>query len=190
MIAFWTRLSMPKGKITMRGRIMAGSQAVIAHQESGQALFIEYDPPDIRLPRIMVDYCQKVASVTGIPLFVIEREVHSVKMACAFEHQGLGLLARLDANEYEGLSSFDARWIGQLADGSDVYEGQWQSPRPGDPRGVVLVVERDRVVVFGGTSLVKETLVPLEWPGVSRERNETQEKSFKRMSAPGALNVH
>jgi len=59
---------MHKGKITMLGRIMAGSQAVIAHHESGQALFIEYDPPDIRLPRVIVYYCQQVASVTGITL--------------------------------------------------------------------------------------------------------------------------
>src|SRR6266404_7969275 len=134
MVAFWTRLSMHKGKITMLGRIMAGSQAVIAHNEAGQALFIEYYPPDIRLPRVIIDYCQKVASVTGITLFVIDREVNSVQMACDFEHQGLGLLSMLDANEYEGLSSFDARWIGKLEDGSEVYEGQWQSPRPGDPR--------------------------------------------------------
>jgi hypothetical protein len=190
MIAFWTRISMHKGKITMLGRIMAGSQAVIAHNESGQALFIEYYPPDIRLPRVIVDYCQKVASVTGITLFVIDREVNSVKMACDFEHQGLGLLSMLDANEYEGLSSFDARWIGQLADGSEVYEGQWHSPRPGDPRCFVIVVERERVLVFWGTSWVKETLAPLEWPGVYRERNETQEKSFKRMIAHGALNVN
>jgi len=30
MIAYWSRVAMHKGKITMRGRIMAGSQAVIA----------------------------------------------------------------------------------------------------------------------------------------------------------------
>ncbi len=190
MIAFWTRISMHKGKITMLGRIMAGSQAVIAHNESGQALFIEYYPPDIRLPHVIIDYCQKVASVTGITLFVIDREVNSVKMACDFEHQGLGLLSMLDANEYEGLSSFDARWIGKLEDGSEVYEGQWQSPRPGDPRCFVIVVDRERVLVFWGTSAVKETLAPLEWPGVYRERNEMQEKSFKRMIAHGALNVN
>jgi hypothetical protein len=128
--------------------------------------------------------------VTGITLFVIDREVNSVQMACDFEHQGLGLLSMLDANEYEGLSSFDARWIGKLEDGSEVYEGQWQSPRPGDPRCFVIVVERERVLVFWGTSAVKEPLAPLEWPGVYRGRNETQEKSFKRMIAHGALNVN
>ena len=42
MVAFWTRISMHKGKITMLGRIMAGSQAVIAHNEAGQALLVVY----------------------------------------------------------------------------------------------------------------------------------------------------
>ena len=54
----------------------------------------------------------------------------------------------------------------------------------------MIVVERDRVLVLWGTSSVKETLDPLEWPGVYRERNETQDKSFKRMIAHGALNVN
>ena len=42
MIAYWSRRSMHKGKITMLGRIMAGSQAVIAHDDAGQALFVAY----------------------------------------------------------------------------------------------------------------------------------------------------
>jgi len=36
---------MHKGTITMLGRIMAGSQVVIAHDDAGQALFVAYDPP-------------------------------------------------------------------------------------------------------------------------------------------------
>ena len=40
---------MHKGKITMRGRIMAGSQAVISHDETGQAVFVAYYPPDLHL---------------------------------------------------------------------------------------------------------------------------------------------
>src|SRR6516164_11596529 len=35
MIAYWSRRSMHKGKITMLGRIMAGSQGVIAHDNTG-----------------------------------------------------------------------------------------------------------------------------------------------------------
>ena len=38
MIAYWSRKAMHKGQITMRGRLMAGSQAVISHEETGQAV--------------------------------------------------------------------------------------------------------------------------------------------------------
>jgi hypothetical protein len=44
MIASWSRLSMHKGKITMLGRIMGGSQAVIAHDAAGYAVFVPYYP--------------------------------------------------------------------------------------------------------------------------------------------------
>jgi hypothetical protein len=40
MMASWSRVRMHQGKITMLGRIMAGSQAVIAHHAAGQALFV------------------------------------------------------------------------------------------------------------------------------------------------------
>ena len=76
MIAFWTKASMHKGKITMFGRIMAGSQGVIAHNQAGQAVFVEYYPPDIRMPRMIVTYCQKVVTATGIEVFVIDREAN------------------------------------------------------------------------------------------------------------------
>ena len=52
---------MHKGKITMLGRIMAGSQAVIAHDDAGQAVFVAYYPPDIHLSQVIVAYCQQVA---------------------------------------------------------------------------------------------------------------------------------
>jgi hypothetical protein len=87
MIAFWTTASMHKGKITMLGRIMAGSQAVVAHNEDGHALLVDYYPPDIRLPRMILDYCQRIVSTTGIELFVIDREVNSVNMAPALTHE-------------------------------------------------------------------------------------------------------
>jgi predicted ATPase len=44
MIASWRRVARPKGKISMRGRIMAGSQALIAHPEAGQAVFVASFP--------------------------------------------------------------------------------------------------------------------------------------------------
>jgi hypothetical protein len=37
MIAYGSRVPMPQGQITMLGRSMAGSQAVIAPSEAGQA---------------------------------------------------------------------------------------------------------------------------------------------------------
>jgi hypothetical protein len=84
MIAYWSRVAMPKGKITMRGRIMAGSQAVIAHNEAGQALFVEYSPPDRPLSQSIVDYGHKMVEATGNCLFVADRAVNAVAMASAF----------------------------------------------------------------------------------------------------------
>src|SRR5262249_26430074 len=75
MIAYWSHLPMHKGKITMLGRIMAGSQAVIAHDETGHAVFVEYHPPDIHLSQVIVAYGQQVAWATGSALFVIDRAV-------------------------------------------------------------------------------------------------------------------
>ena len=190
MIAFWTRKSMHKGKITMLGRIMAGSQAVVAHNEDGQALFVEYYPPDIRMPHFIVQYCQKVMETTGIDVFVIDREVNSVDMAREFEKNDIGLLSMLDRNEYEGLSSWTVTQIGTLADGSSVYEGKWAEERENDPRHFVIVETADRVLPYWGTSKVKEALCPLEWPEVYRERTEIQEHRFKEMKAHGALDVN
>ena len=111
---------MHKGTITMLGRIMAGSQAVIAHDEAGQALFVAYDPPDIPLSQVIVAYCQQVAEATGSALFVIDRAVNSLALACAFDAQALGLLCMLDDNEHRGLESFEATQIDTLADGTRV----------------------------------------------------------------------
>jgi len=120
MMAFWTRISMHKGKITMLGRIMAGSQAVIGHDETGHALWVAYYPPDIHVSQVIVEYCQHVAAATGISLFVIDRAVNAVAMARAFDHQGWGVLCMLDDNEHEGLASFEATPVGTLEDGTQV----------------------------------------------------------------------
>ncbi len=113
-----------KGKITMLGRIMAGSQAMVAHDENGHALCVQYYPPDIRMPHFIVDYCRKIAVKTSTEVFVIDREVNSVELAAKFEENGLGLLSMLDSNEYDGLSSWTVTPIASLIeDGSTVYEG-------------------------------------------------------------------
>jgi hypothetical protein len=191
MIAYWSRLSMHKGKITMLGRIMAGSQAVIAHNEAGHGLFVEYHPPDIHLSHIIVDYCQKVSTATGSALFVIDRAVNSVAMACAFDKQGLGLLCMLDDNEHAGLASFAATEVGTLEDGTKIYSGPWQAPRPEDPRYFVIVTPVEgKTLVYWGTPKVKEAVETTEWPRVYRERSERQENGFKRMIDHGALNIN
>src|SRR6266568_69525 len=191
MIAYWSRVSMHKGKITMLGRIMAGSQAVIAHNEAGQALFVAYYPPDIHLSQVIVAYCHQVAFATGSALFVIDRAVNAVAIACAFATQGLGLLSMLDDNEHDGLDSFAATEVDTRADGTRVYSGAWKVARPDDPRHVVIVKPTaGKTLVYWGTPQVKETLETTEWPRVYLERNAMQEHSVKRMIDHGALNTN
>jgi hypothetical protein len=192
MIAYWSRVAMHKGKITMRGRIMAGSQAVIAHNEAGQAVFVEYHPPDIHLSRVIETYCQQVVAATGSTLFVIDRAVNSLAMACAFTHQDWGLLCMLDDNEHQGLESFATTLEGTLDDSSQVYSGTWKVAKDNDdPRHFVLVESQaGKTLVYWGTPALKAALDVMQWPQVYRERTEIQENSFKRMMAHGALDIN
>src|SRR4029450_3748766 len=164
MIAYWSRMSLHKGKITMLGRIMAGSHAVIAHDDTGQALFVAYYPPDIPLSQVIVAYVQRVASATGSSLFVIDRAVNSVAMAGAFDAQGLGLLCMLDDNEHHGLASFEAQGGDTLTDRTAVYRGAWKVPRPEDPRHFVIVEPPEgKLLVYWGTPRVQDALEVTEW---------------------------
>jgi hypothetical protein len=191
MMAYWSRVPMHKGKITMLGRIMAGSQAVIAHDEAGPALFVAYYPPDIHLSPVIVDYCQKLAGATGSTLFVIDRAVNAGAMARAFDDQGLGLLCMLDDNEQQGLESFEAAQVDTLQDGRRVYGGPWKTPRPHDPRHCVIVEPAEgKTLVYWATPKVEAVLAATEWPRVYRERHERQENSFKRMIDHGALTTN
>ena len=191
MIAYWSRRSMHKGKITMLGRIMAGSQAVIAHDEAGQAVFVAYYPPDIHVSQVIVAYCQNVAEATGSALFVIDRAVNAVALAGAFDAQGLGLLCMLDDNEHAGLESFEATEVDLLEDGTRVYSGSWKASRPDDPRHFVIVVPAEgKTLVYWGTPKVEDALEASEWPRVYRDRNEMQEHSFKRMIDHGGLDIN
>jgi hypothetical protein len=191
MIAFWSPLSMHKGKITMLGRIMAGSQAVVTHNDDGYGIFVAYHPPDMHLSHVIIDYCQQVVQATGIEVFIIDREVNSLKMAQAFSQKDWGLLSMLDSNEHQGLESFEATEVDQLSDGSRVYEARWKAPRPKDPRRFVVVVSADGgVLVYWGTPKVRQCLAPNAWPEVYRKRSELQENSFKRMIDHGALKIN
>jgi len=191
MIAYWSRRSMHKGKSTMLGRIMAGSQAVIAHDEAGQAVFVAYYPPDLPMSQVIVAYCQQVALATGRALFVIDRAVNAVALARAFDDQGLGLLCMLDDNEHEGLESFEATEVDLLEDGTRVYSGPWKAARPDDPRHLVLVVPAEgKTLVYWGTPKGEDALKASEWPRVYRERNEIQEHSCKCMIDHGGLDIN
>ena len=191
MIAYWSRRSMHKGKMTMLGRIMAGSQAVIAHDAAGQAVFVASYPPDLHLSQIIVAYCQQVALATGSALFVIDRAVNAVALAGAFDEQGLGLLCMLDDNEHAGLESFAATEVDILEDGTRVYSGPWKASRPNDLRHFVIVVPAEgKTLVYWGTPKVEDALEASEWPRVYRERNEIQEHSFKGMIDHGGLDIN
>lgn len=191
MIPYWSRLSMHKGKITMLGRIMAGSQALIAHNDAAQALLVAYYAPDLPLSQIIIAYCQRLVMMSGSDLFVIDRAVNSLAMAQAFTERAWGLLCMLDDNEHRGLASFAARPLGRLDDGAGVFFGAWKEARPDDPRRFVIVESPEgKTLVYWGTPRLLDAVAPLEWPEVYRRRNEIQENSFKRMIDHGALNVN
>lgn len=193
MIAFWTTVSMHKGKITMLGRIMAGSQAVVAHNENGNGIYVEYHPPDIRFPVMIVEYCEHIVSNSGIDIFVIDREINSQAIASQFEDRGWGLLSMLDSNQYNSLADWDYEFVGETKESGKVYYGQWRDAkrRTDDPRHfVILETKENRLLPYWGTSKIKETINPLEWPATYAERTEIQENSFKRMKSHGALEVN
>jgi len=191
MMAYWSRQPMHKGKITMRGRIMAGSQAVISHDETGQAVFVAYYPPDLHLSQAIVAYCEQVAAATGSDLFVIDRAVNAQALAQAFDQSGLGLLCMLDDNEHHGLESFEATEVETLDDGTRLYKGPWKPVRKGDGRHFVIVEPRDgKTLVYWGTPKVESGLEARQWPEVYRARTELQENAFKRMIEHGALDIN
>jgi hypothetical protein len=103
MMASGSRLPRHKGKITMLGRLMAGSQAVMAHDDTGQAVFVASEAPDLHLSQIILFSGQPVAEATGSALVVIDRAVNAVALAEACDEQGLGWLCMLDANAQAGV---------------------------------------------------------------------------------------
>jgi hypothetical protein len=191
MIAYWSRKAMHKGKIPMRGRIMAGSQAVISHDETGQAVYVASYPPDLHVSQLILAYCERVALATGSDLFVMDRAVNSKAMAPAFDEAGLGLLCMLDDNEHHGLESFEATPVTTLDDGTQLYEGPWKVARNDDDRHFVIVEPQDsKTLVYWGSAKVKSELKAQEWPTVYRARTEIQENAFKRMIDHGGLDIN
>src|SRR6188508_157276 len=175
----------------MRGRIMAGSQAVISHDENGQAVYVAYYPPDTHLSQIILAYCEGVAQASGSDLFVIDRAVNSKAMAQAFDEAGLGLLCMLNDHEHHGLESFEATEVQTLDDGTRLYEGPWKVARKDDARHFVIVEpEESKLLVYWGSAKVKAELEASEWPEIYRVRTEIQEHAFKRMIEHGALDIN
>jgi hypothetical protein len=188
MIASWSWRSMPQGTSTMLGRLMAGSHAVMAHEEAGQAVWVASHPPALHGSRVLLAYGQQVALATGRPLFVSDRAVHARALAGAFAAQGVGWLGMLDDHEQAGLESLEATVVDTLEEGTTVSRGPWQARRPADPRHVVIVAPTEgKTLVSWGTPQGQEALATTAWPRVSRERKEMQALSFKRMHDHGAL---
>ncbi len=192
MIAAWSRVAKPTGKITLRGRIMAGSQAVMAHNAAGSAVFVAYHPPDIHRSRLLVASWHKVVEATGRTVCVIDRAVNSLAMAVAVAKQDWGVLCLLDDPEHHGLESFAATPEGTLDDGSQVESGSWNASKDDDaPRLFVLVVPTEgKTCVYGGTPQLTATVEVSAWPPRDRERTERQEHRGNRLSDHGALEIN
>lgn len=191
MIAYWGKQSMHKGKMTMLGRVMPGSQAVITHNENGQATFVDYYQPDIHLTKVIVDYCQSVSAQTDGQLFITDRAINSVAIAKAFDESNLGLLSMLNDSDHKGLESFEYTLIDTQSDGTEVYSATWKIERPQDPRHFVVTAPvNEKLLVYWGTKVFSEATNKKDWPIIYRTRNHLQENSFKNMIAHGALNVN
>ena len=190
MIPFWTSQKMHKGLITMLGRVMAGSNAVVTHNEHGYPLYFKFYAPDYRMPPFILDYCQNIVSSTGIKLFIIDREVNSLQIAQAFESLDWGLLCMLDKNEYDDFESFLYELI--VDEEYPIYRAKWKSKekQEKDPRHFVLMKKDGKVLAYWGTSRFKEKIKEQDWPKLYSNRNEVQENGFKRMIANCALNTN
>ena len=75
----------------MLGRIMSGSNAVLAHNEFGQVIGLDYWAPDIHLNHIVEEYCARIAEEIDIEAFVIDREVNSSKTSPVIYVKRMGI---------------------------------------------------------------------------------------------------
>ena len=86
--ASWSRTAMHQGTSTRRGRMMAGSHAVIAPDDTGPAVGVASPPPAIHVSQVLVASGQQAAWATGSALLVMARAVTSLALAWAFAPQG------------------------------------------------------------------------------------------------------
>lgn len=189
-IAYWTRKKMHKGRITGNGRIMAGSTLIIAHDQFARAIHLELHPADTHLTHVIEDYCTDIVELTGISIFIIDREVNSPRMAQLFIDKGWQLLCLLSANEYKGIESFTPYFSTKLEDGTRLYKAKWKEHREDDPRAFVIIVEGDKIIVYWGTPNLIDSLTAEQLVKLYRSRTEIQENSIKDMISHGALDVN
>ena len=182
---------MHKGKRTMLGRIMAGSQAVIAHNEAGHALFGRILHPTCIGLRALSSPVKRWPWPPGGPsLSLTARSMRWPAPVHATIRAG-ECSACSTTTSMRGSTALRPRKWGTLADGTKVSSGQWHVPRPDDPRHCVSVEPAEgQLLVYWGTPQVKAALETIEWPRVYRERNAIQEHSFKRMIDQGALETN
>jgi hypothetical protein len=116
---------------------------------------------------MIVEYCDYIVVNSGIDIFVIDREINSQSIAAEFECRGWGLLSMLDSNQYKELSDWDYEFVGGTDESGSIYQGQWRDEkrRIDDPRHFVILETKDgRLLPYWGTSKVKKTIEPLDWP--------------------------
>lgn len=192
LFPYWTRIKMHKGLITNRGRIMAGSKVLIAHDQEAQAIAFQYHPPDTHLNKVIEGFCANIVEWTGIKTFVIDREVNAVETARMFEKNGWELLCMLDSNEYKGLDDFNKRFCKRLDDGTTLYKAAWNLCRHDDPRKFMLAhnASTQKLLVYWGTCGIISKFTAEESAFYYHLRTEIQENSFKDMISHGAFDVN
>lgn len=190
MIELWSKQKMHKGYITMMGRIMPGTNAVIAHNEFGEALWCQCYPPDIHLTQIVEDYCTEIVNATEVSTFIIDREVNSVDIAKLFIEKRWDLICLLDANQYKGLDSFCKRYAGTLDDGTVLYKATWKDYSKDDPRIFVIAKQDDRILVYWGTPNIARKMTAKQIVQKYRLRADVQENSIKHLVAHQAFNTN
>lgn len=190
LFPYWTRRKMNKGLITSKGKIMAGSKMILAHDQQAQAIDLEFHPPDIHLNNVIEAMCANIFELTGIKNFVIDREVNAVEIARMFKRNGWELICMLASNEYKGPESFKKRFCKRLDDGTTLYKATWQPHKKDDPREFVLVKKPDELLVYWGTPKIVRRLTAEKLVSVYHQRTEIQENSIKDMIAHCALNIN
>lgn len=190
LFPYWTRRKMNKGKITNKGRVMAGSKLMLAHDQQAQAIDFELHPPDTHLNNVIESMCANIVESSGVKNFVIDREVNAVEIARMFKDNGWELICMLASNEYKGLESFNKRYCKRLADGTTLYKATWEPYRKNDPREFVLVHKEDQLLVYWGTPKIIRRLTAENTVCTYHQRTDIQENSIKDMIAHCALDVN